>query len=200
MVVGCESPESSDLVSIDCSEFGDFGEELVCGCESDAWYAGEDFGFGSPIVTGVEEFRNGDFDGNKLLIEQRDCVFDGFDWQFSVDGVLSIFLDGSDLKDLPSPGDKVLQFLLIFRCFWCEGRFDEFGELCKVTGINGIGLGTMAESFGKVACLSGINHSHGDLVINEVGDEWSFGAAGCFDNEELECGKLFEIFDEQIEP
>lgn len=200
MVVGGESPESSDLVSIDCSEFGDFGEELVCGCESDAGYAGEDFGFGSPLVTGVEEFRNGDFDVNKLLIEQRDCVFDGFDRQFSVDGVLPIFLDGSELKDLSSPGDKVLQFLLIFRCFRCEGRFDEFGELCQVTGINGVGLGTMSESFGKVSCLSGIDHSHGDFVINEVGYERSFVAAGGLDNEELECGKLFEKLDEQIEP
>ena len=200
MVVGRQSTESRDLVSIDSSEFGDFGEELVCGGQSDAWYAGEYFGFGSPIVTGVEEFGNSDFDGNKLLIEQGDCLFDSFVWQFSVDGVLSIFLDGSELKDLSSPGDQVLQFLLIFRCFGCEGRFDEFGELSEVTSINGVCLGTMAESFGEVAGLSGVDHGDGDHVIDEVADEWSFVAAGCLDNEELERGKLFEKLDEQIEP
>ena len=69
MVVRGQSTEGSDLSSIGGSEFGDFGEQLVCGGESNARYAGEYFRFRGPIVTGFEEFCDGDFDGCKLLVK-----------------------------------------------------------------------------------------------------------------------------------
>ena len=199
MVVGCESSESGNLSSLDGAEFGDFREQLLGGDFSDARHAGENRGLGGPIVTGIKEFRDGLFERCELFVEEGEGLLDGLVRNDSVRGVLSVFLDGLQMDDLSSSGDEILQLLLVFRGFVGEFGFDQFGELGEVTGINGVGLGSMPESFGKVACLSRIDDGDGNVGLNELADEGSFVSSGSLDDEELKCRELFEMHDELLE-
>lgn len=199
VVVGRESPECCDLGSVDGPQFGDFCEELVGGIFSDARYAAQNIAFRFPIIIGVEEIRDGLFDDFQLLVEQGDRLLNTLLWDFSAGGVLSIFLDRSQLDNLSSSGDEILQFLLVFRCFGSQHGSNDFGELRQVSGVNWICLGPMSEPFCEVASLSGIDDGHGEIRIDENADQSSFITSGGLDDEELECGELAELFQELVE-
>ena len=115
-------------------------------------------------------------------------------------GVLPVLFDCSQLKNLSSSVDEILQLLLIFRGFWSDFGINEFRELCEVTGINRIGLCSVSQSFGKVTCLSRIDNSDGNVGINEMADESTFVSPGGLDDQELKSGELLEMSDELIEP
>lgn len=56
----------------------------------------------------------------------------------------------------------------------------------EITGINGVCLGSMSESPGKVTCLSGIDDGDGLFRIDEKADERSFVATRGLDDDELQ--------------
>lgn len=68
--------------------------------------------------------------------------------------------------------------------------------MSEVTGVDGVGLGAMPESLGKVSCLSGIDDGHRLSGINEMTDERSLVASRGFDDDQLQRGELLQLFQE----
>ena len=196
MVVGCDTGKCGDLGSIYGTQFGDFGEELMGGHFTDSRYAAEDIAFCLPVFIGVKEVGDGIFDDDQLLVEQGNSLPNTLVRNFPLCGLLSVYFDGSEMKDLFSSCDEILQFLLAFGGFGSQPGSDDLSELGEVTGVNGIGLGPVAESFRKVSCLSRIDDGNGNIGIDEMTDERSLVASRGLDNEELQRRELLQVLDE----
>lgn len=183
MVVGGQAGKSSDLCTVGVAEFGDLGEQLSGGGIADSGHAGEDLALGVPVVIGLEKISNGLFNDLELLVAHLDGLLDALQGDLSSSGLESVFLHSSQLNELSSPGDKILKFLLVFRCFGCEWGLDELGELSEIAGIDGICLGSMSESFGEVPGLPRIDNGNRLTGVNEMTDEGSLIASGRFDDD-----------------
>jgi len=183
MVVGGQARESGDLGAVGVAEFGDLGEQLSGGGITDSGHAGEDLALGVPVVIGLEKFSDGLFDDLELLVAHLDGLLNALQGDLSSSGLEPVFLHGSQLNELSSPGDKILKFLLVLRCFGCEWGLDELGELSEIAGVDGICLGSMSESLGEVPGLPRIDDGNRLTGVNEVTDEGSLIASGRFDDD-----------------
>jgi len=66
------------------------------------------------------------------------------------------FLHGSQLNELSSPGDKILKFLLVLRCFGCEWGLDELGELSEIAASDGSVLARCPSPLAKSLACRGL--------------------------------------------
>lgn len=183
VVIGRDTGKRGDLCSVDGSQFGDFGEEMMSRLLTDTWHTGEDVAFGFPFVVRVNERCDGFFDGLELLIKEGNGLLDGISRDLSIRRVLSVRLDRSKMKNLSSTCDKILQFLLVFRRFYAQRGFDDFGEHGEITGVDGIGLGTMSEPLREVPGLSRIDDGDWYVGLKEMKDKQSLIVAGGLDGE-----------------
>lgn len=199
VVVGGEAGECGDLAAVSETEFGDFGEELPGGGVTDAGNTAEDIAAGLPVVAGIEEFRDGFLDIGEEGVEQLEGLLQGLAGECSVGRLEAVGFHRSELDDLSSASDEILQFLLIRGDFLGQAGAGDLGEMGEEFGIEGIGLGELSEGFGEVSGLAGIDDGDGESGVDEVTDEGAFVSAGSFDDDDGDGGVLAETFGELFE-
>ena len=193
VVIGSQSPESTDLGPIDRAQFRDLGQELSGGVVTDPWNAGEDLVSGIPVVIGIEQFGDGLFDGLELFVAHQEGLFNALEWDLSPRGLLSVLLHGLELDQLSSSRDEILEFLLVFRCFGSQAGLNEFRKVGQITGIDRVGLGAVSQALGEVSGLSGIDDGHRLSGVNEIAHERSLVTTGGFNDDELQGGELLQL-------
>src|SRR3990172_10975186 len=80
--IRCDASEGGDLLSIEFSEFGQFGNECGAGDRSDAGDALDDLELGSPVVIALEQFGDAAFDGVRLAFDGLEHLANGFRDEF----------------------------------------------------------------------------------------------------------------------
>jgi hypothetical protein len=106
-----------------------------------------------------------------------------------------ICFHGSHVDELLPSCDEIVHLLDFtgWNGSWHQAL--ELCEPCEHTGINGIGLGELSESFCEVASLPGVDANDIESVGGEVAQEFSFESSGGFEDD-LFRHDFLEAFDE----
>jgi hypothetical protein len=199
VVEGSNADEGRDLLSVEGSEFGEIGDEGGGGNSAESGYGLDEFGFLSPIVVGLDKGFNGFFDVVDLTFQKFEDGLNTFLSGFGPGQFEAIGFHDSEVDELSSAGDELLDFGLFFWHFLDRSRLDLLSEQSQDAGIKAVGLGGQAQGSGKVPNPFGINDRDAVAGIEEVGHERAFIAAGGLEDDQAARG-LREEFAELLEP
>lgn len=135
---------------------------------------------GIKVVVGIDEGSNLLVQVGDLLLEGLEDGVEGRQGGFGTGGAPAVGLFGAGEGQLPAAGDQGLEFHLFFRAFDAETGFGQAGELGQDSGVDGVGLGQLAQAFGEVADFAGVDQRSGEGGIEKSIEEGAFGAAGGF--------------------
>ncbi len=189
VVEGGQAREGGDFLSVELSEFGEIGHEGGGRGLAHAGNAGEEFGFGVPIVVGFEQLEDSLFDGVDFLVQEVDDFSHAPRDQLSGIRFEAIGFGGSQGDELSSAGDELLQFGLFFGQLIDQPGLDLLSEAGDDGGVEAIGFCQDAESAGEVADLPGIDDGHVMAGLGEFGHELALVSAGGFDHDQAGLGR-----------
>jgi len=176
--------ERSDLLAIELSQFGKIGQERGRSDLSDAWNGSHEIDLVLPVVV----LANDLFD---LLLDAGDLFFQGI--EHGLDAFLgglrgslleTIGLGGSQVDELSTALDELLQFGLGAVGQREATRLDDFPEACEDSRIDGIGLGEDAERFGEISGLAWIDESHQMACLEQFPDDQAFETTRGFEHDD----------------
>lgn len=183
-----DADQSGNFLPVELSQFGDFGDERSGRDISDARYRREELGFVIPLIVGFDECCHFFFEGKDLLVEE----FDGLEQTFSdgfMDDILESTIFGfSELDELSSSGDKLIEIVLFFMFLSQRSGSDLLSEVGDDECINGIGFGKNSDADGECPHLSGIDESDEVSGIKQLIDESFLVSAGGLKNDEYRLG------------
>ncbi len=199
VVEGSDADERRDLLPVERSEFGEIGDEGGGSDSAESGYGLDEFGFLSPVVLGLDEGFDGLFDVVDLSFQQFEDGLDTFLSGLGPGHFEAVGFHGSEVDELSSAGDELLDFCLFFGHFLDRSGLDLLGEQSQDAGIEAVGLGGQAQGPGKVPNSFGINDRDAVSGVEEVGHEGAFIAASGFEDDQAALG-LREEFAELLEP
>jgi hypothetical protein len=183
-VEGGHSDERGDFLPVELSQFGDVGDHGGGSDAAEPIDGFDELSLVAPIVVGLDEILDGGFDAVDLPLQGFEDSLDAFPGRLGRGDSQPIGFLGSQIDELPSAGDELLDFDLFLGSFLDRRRLYLLCEEGQDAGINAIGLGHQAQGPGEVASPLGIDDGDSKAGVGEVGDNFSFVAAGGFEDDE----------------
>lgn len=180
-VGGRDADEACDFLSVELSEFGQFGDEERGGGGSDAGHGAEDFGFGLHRLVVLDEFLELVVDFPELLVIEVQGLLDHSADVGVEGGGESVLLLDAGLLDLASSGGEILEFPLVFRGGGRRSGIHAFGEQGDHPSVDLVGFGELSGGPCEVADLSWIDDGDVEAVTVEGLEEKAFEASGGFE-------------------
>jgi len=193
VVEGSDADEGRDLLPVEGSEFGEIGDEGGGSDSAEPGYGLDEFGFLPPVVVGPDEGFNRLFNVVDLPFQQLEDGLNTFLGGFGPRQFKAIRFHGSEVDELSSSGDELLDFCLFFGHFLDRSGLDLLGEQSQDAGIEAVGLGGQAQGPGKVPDPFGIDDRDAVAGIEEVGHEGAFIAASGFEDDQAALGLREEL-------
>lgn len=182
VVEGGDTDQGGDLLTIEFSQFRQFGDDGGSGDSADAGDSFEEFEAILPLVVGEDELEDG-------LVEPLDI------FAKCVEGPLQALSDGFveiagetvgfrsvELHELSSAGDELVEFGLFLMGLDEWTRLHVQCETGNDLGVNAIGFGKDAESFGEVTDLARVDDRDGVSCGGEFGHERLLVLSGGFED------------------
>jgi len=170
-VVGSQAGERADLLAVEGSQFGEFGQEGECSRVSDPRGAAEQLDLGLPVIVGFHEFGELFFDPLDLAIEDVNDMLDALTDTGDSDGFATVGFGSAELDELPPATDQLLQNRFIFSRFGGNSRFHLLPKSGNDVSIDAVRLGEDVEGFGEIANLSGVHHGHEVSGLEEFSND-----------------------------
>ena len=189
-----DSDELRDLLSIELSEFRQFGDDRADGDWSDAFDRVQDFDFAGVGLIGMDSVCD-------LLFECFELFFQGF--QHDIDGLANVFVTSllrtilfriNEIQDLPPSFDEHSELHLFVRLSGLRRGPDDFTKSHDDFCIDGIGFLVASDTSGKVSHLARIHNSECNLVLMQSFDEQRFIATSGF-HDDNGVGSVSDGFD-----
>lgn len=193
-VEGSDSDQGCDLLAVELSQFGEFGQQGGTGSGPDSGDGGEQLRLVFPIVIRLDVLEDVLFDAFDLLVEQVDDALHTFANGFHRGRFQSVFLGRAEVDQLSASRDELFEFgLFLMRGFHDPGA-DLLSEAGDDTGVDAIGFGQDAMSFGEVPHLAGIGDGNVMAGSDEFCDQAAVIPSGRFDDDQAgsRCGQLTE--------
>lgn len=187
-IEGSQAHERGDLLPVEFAEFGNIGDHGGRGDGTQARNGLDELSFVSPVIVGLNEGLDGAFDVVDLPLEGVQHGLDAFLSGLGTGHVPAIGLLRSQVDELSSASDELLDFGLFFGSFFDRGGPDPFREESQDPGIDAVGLGHQAQSFREVSCPPRIDDRDTIAGIGEVSDDLSLVAASGFEDDETMVG------------
>ena len=108
MVERGQSGQGSDLLSVEASQFGKFGQKRGAGDRADARHALNDLILGLPIVIGLHELGDFGIELGALLVQEGQELSDALAGELGGGLLEPIGFGGAEGDDLAAPDDKLL--------------------------------------------------------------------------------------------
>ena len=189
-IPGDQSGQSRDFLAVELPQFGQIADQHGAGLRSDAGGTLDD------AVSVFEVLVRIDLVPDKL-INFQDLEVEGFDhfpdtlFDFRVaDHGHSIGLLGAQIVELPSSSDQLGQFAGLRGGMRFGHGFDHFCESGQEPGINGIGLGMLADAFGKITHLTRIDNNHVHPGTEQLRGKRAFVTPGGFQDDQVDGMRL----------
>ncbi len=149
-----------------------------------------------PLVVRLNQCGNPRLEASDLLVERIHALLKAGTNELAGDVFLAVHFCGSQLDELPAPGDEIVKFELFFRDLGLDGQLTHgLSEECEHGGVDAIGLGELSTGFGEVSCLPGIDDRNLMARVDQFRDEGAV-APGGFDDDQTFPGRrqLFSEF------
>lgn len=179
-----DASEGSDLLAIEFSEFGQFGDECGASDRPDAGGALDDLELGSPVVVALEQFGDAAFDGVRLAFDGLEHLANGFRDEFIGRLLEPAFFRRMLFDELPTAGQQRVEETLFFGDFCLGSGLHALGELGQDGRVEPVGLGVLAEGLGEVASLPRIDQGDRQVGILDRQEGRSFVPSGRFDEDQ----------------
>lgn len=170
----CDSDESCDLLSIESSEFGQFGDEYSDRGRSNAGNRGEDSGASLHEIIALNDLIDFGFERLHLLLEQLDHFLNHALHAFVVGAGKSVLFPDDIRGELSSSGRQIFEFLLCFTERNRDSRLHALGKQSNDTSINGVGFRELSRGLREVTNLSWIDDGDFEVPAAECLGERSF--------------------------
>ncbi len=184
VVDGSDADELGDLLAVEFSEFGKFGDERADVDGTEAFDRLEDFDFAGVGLVGLDRFGDSLRDRFKLFIQ---AIEHGLDRLFNI-GIdrlqQAIVLLIDQAEELPTTFDECTEFGLLVGLSGLRRGSNDFGETCQNLCVDRIGFGVATDAVGKVADLARINDGQHDVVLMQLFDQPRFVSAGGFHDDD----------------
>src|SRR5258708_339251 len=195
---GGDTNQGSDLLTIELTEFGEFGEDCGTGGWTDAGDALQDFIFTTPVVIKTDESLNLGVDGVDLALQAIENLVDTFASERAITSTAAIDLHGAHGDQLATAHDELFKFNEFFRGFFQRTRFHVLREACQHPGVDPVSLGVLAVGQAKMVGEPGVDNGHDETRRDEFCGETSLEAAGGLHDDER-AGELLEVIDERLD-
>lgn len=181
---GGHADQSSDLLPVEVSQFGEFCQERGCGDIAHSGNALDDFESLLPVIVGFDKLEDGPVDPFELFVDHVDRLLQALLDGFGQRGEFAVGLGRALLDELPSTRDEFIELGLFFMGFGEGPRLDLQSEAGDDLGIQTVGFGANAQGLGKVADLPGIDDRDGLSRSDKFASESPFVATTGFHDDE----------------
>lgn len=188
VIQGSDSHQGGDLLTVELTELGQFGDECGGGHFADARNTFEKLVALVPVIVGFDELEDLPVDPFEVFVNGVDEVLNAVQDLF-VDGQRpAIEFRGAMLDELSSPGGQFVELSLLFMGLSDRARLDVLGKPCDDEGVDAVGLGEQTERFGIVADLRWIDDRDGIAGGGQIADEGLLVASGGLNDDQTGSG------------
>lgn len=157
IVHGCDSDECGDLLPIELSEFGQFGDECRGRDGSHARYGSQAVIAIVPVIIGLDEVQDGFLNAFEIFVQGIDDDLQAFTDVLVGASGLAIHFAGTEFDELSPACDEFIEFGLFFMSFGDWARLNVLGKAGNDLSVQSISLGQEADAFGITANLPGVH-------------------------------------------
>ncbi len=145
-IEGGQTDEGGDLLAVEFSQFGHVRDEGGGGDAAQPWDGLNELSLLAPLLVGLDEGLDRRFDAVDLPLQDLEHGLDAFLGGFGGCDFQSIGLHRSEVDELPSAADELLDFGLFFRSFLAGGGLHLLGEQSQHAGVDAVGFRAAARS------------------------------------------------------
>jgi len=175
-----DSDEPCDLLSVECSQFGQLGDENSERHRSDAGDRSQNSGASLHEIIALNDRIDFGFERLHLLLKQLDHFVDHAFYVFVVSASTSVLFSDDVCRELSSSGRQIFEFLLCFTERISDSRLHALGKQSNDPSINGVGFRELSCGPGEVTNLSWIDDGDFELPAEKSLHERSFESARRF--------------------
>ena len=154
------TPTSADGAAIGVAQFGQFGDEGGAEHRSDARHRTQLPIQVLEVIVGIDQLADLLVQRIDLPVQRRHDRVDGMQRLFAGGGGTGVVLLDADGGELAAAGDQRIQLALILRALLRQARLGQLGELHQHPGVDPVGLGQDAATFGEVSYAAGMDQGH----------------------------------------
>ena len=155
-IEGGQADQCGDFSSTQLPQLGDLGDQGCTRARSNPRRALNNLGLLFPLVVRLDQRGDSLLEASDLLVDRIDALLKALFNELAGDVFPAVHFRGSQLDELPAPGDKVLQFELFFRDFGLGPQLDCLAEACQHGHVDAIGLGQVSTSLAKSRACRGL--------------------------------------------
>ena len=187
-IEGRQAHEGGDLLAVELAQLGNVGDEGGGRDSAQSWNGLDELRFFPPVLVGLDELLDRGFDAFDLPLEELEDGLDALPGSLGGGDFEAIGLHGSQVDELSSAGDELLDFGLFFRSFLGGWGLDLLGIEGQDAGIEAVGFGDQAQRPGEITDPFGVDDGHPVAGIEQVRDDLALVATGGFQDDETAGG------------